>query len=99
MTANRLTGEIASRLAMAVVAAGLLYCGFKFIRTAEAMQANYYHSHPYEHPYYSGSARSHTNIGLAEEFGWGLIVAGAALGLGAVAPISIVEKFLSPPEY
>jgi hypothetical protein len=92
-------GEIISRTVLGLVSIGLLFGGLKCFHAASAMANAYNESHPYTfHDPNQPVARDSTS-GILVKVGWALISVGFFAGVASIAPLSVIERFYSPPQF
>lgn len=96
--AEKTAAEMISRLCMAVLGIGLLFGGAKCLRLSVKTSADYYRDHPYAHHNYNHPNAADQNSNLLLKAGWGLVAAGAFFTLGSVVPVSVLERFYTPPD-
>jgi hypothetical protein len=89
-TPPNLTGEIIGRCALAVIGLGLLWGGYKCVRTGIAIERDY------NQRFSTGThrARSTSGSGAPLAIGIVLLIAGAPFLTAAVVPVSVMEKLL-----
>jgi hypothetical protein len=90
--------EIISRLAMLVVAAGLILGGMKCLHMASLTAAEYYKDNPHPLNRYHDPAYSLSGTPMLLKIGWAMISAGALFLIGSIFPVSVVDQFMNPPD-
>src|SRR4051794_21538395 len=94
MELTRLQREIISRAAMAVLGVGLLYGGFRCLKTGWEFQREFREKHP------SGASRygrRWSGAGLPILIGSVLVLLGAPFALAAAVPPNWFAKVMGPP--
>jgi hypothetical protein len=94
MELSKLQRELISRCAMAVLGLGLMYGGYRCLRTAWDLQTEYRENHP-GRTY--GRTRSSSGAGLPSLIGYVLVIAGAPFALAAFVPTSWFARVMGPP--
>jgi hypothetical protein len=87
---RNLPGEIIGRCALAVIGLGLLFGGYKCIRTGIDIERDFNQRHATDRYY----TRSGSGAGAPLGIGIVLLIVGAPFLTAAVVPLSVIEKLL-----